>query len=111
MAEKQKREICKVLSHLRNANQNNSETSSYTSEWLRSKTQKTAHVGKDVEQAFLVGIQTCTTSLEIWQFLRKIGNSSTSRSSYTTPGHTPQRCSNSLQYPKNHGQFSEELPN
>jgi hypothetical protein len=41
----------KILSHQGKANQNNSEVSSYTpSEWLRSKTQETAHAGEDVEQ-------------------------------------------------------------
>jgi hypothetical protein len=46
----------------------------------------------------LVGMQICTittdTNLAAFQ---KIWNSSISRSSYTTPGHIPKRCSTSLQ--------------
>ena len=52
----------KILSHQGKANQNNSEVSSYTpSEWLRSKTQETAHAGEDVEQGehfFIAGRST-----------------------------------------------------
>ena len=41
-----------------------------------------------------VGMQTCTTTLEINLVVsQKTGNSSTSRASYTTPGHIPKRCS------------------
>jgi len=42
----------------------------------------------------LEGVQTCTTTLEIYLAISQIiGNSSTSRYSYTTPGHIPKRCS------------------
>jgi hypothetical protein len=45
-------------------------------EWLRSKTQVTEHVGKDVKKStppLLVGLQTGITTLEvIWMFLRKL---------------------------------------
>jgi hypothetical protein len=45
--------------------------------------------------SLLVGGQTCITTLGInLAFSQKIGNSSTSRSSYTTPGHIAKRCSN-----------------
>jgi hypothetical protein len=42
---------------------------------------------------FLVGVPTCTTTLEInLAFSHKTGNNSTSRSIYTIPGHIPKRC-------------------
>jgi hypothetical protein len=41
----------------------------------------------------LVGMQTCTATLEINSAAsQKIGNSSTSRLSYTASGHKPKRC-------------------
>jgi len=39
-----------VLSHHSNANQNAQDSTSHQSEWLRSKTQVTTHVGEDVEK-------------------------------------------------------------
>ena len=39
-----------VLSQQGNANQNDYEIPFYTSEWLRLKSQVTAHAGEDVEQ-------------------------------------------------------------
>jgi hypothetical protein len=39
-----------ILSHQENANQNNSDSISHQSEWLRSKTQVTADASKDVEK-------------------------------------------------------------
>jgi hypothetical protein len=40
-----------------------------------------------------VGVQTCTTTLEIsLEFSQKTGNSSISRPSHTTPGYIPKRC-------------------
>jgi hypothetical protein len=40
-----------------------------------------------------VGMQTCTTTLEInLEISQKTGDSSTTRPSHTTPGHTPKRC-------------------
>jgi hypothetical protein len=43
----------------------------------------------------LVGVQTCTTSLEInLAVSQKTANSSTSRPSYITPGNIPKRYSN-----------------
>ena len=39
-----------VLSQQGNANQNDYEIPFYTSEWLRLKSQVTAHTGKDVKQ-------------------------------------------------------------
>jgi hypothetical protein len=46
------KERLKVLSHQRNANQNDPEICSilYPSEWLRLKTQVTAHASMDMEQ-------------------------------------------------------------
>jgi hypothetical protein len=42
---------------------------------------------------FLVGIQACTTALEIsLVFFQKIGTSSTPRLAYTTPGNIPTKC-------------------
>jgi hypothetical protein len=43
----------------------------------------------------LVGLQACTTTLEISLAVpQKIGHSTTGRSSNTSPGHIPRRCSN-----------------
>ena len=42
------KETFNIFSHRGNANQNDPET--LASEWLRSKTHRTAHAGKDVEQ-------------------------------------------------------------
>jgi hypothetical protein len=43
----------------------------------------------------LVGLQACTTTLEISLVLpQKIGNSTTERSCYISPGHISRRCSN-----------------
>jgi hypothetical protein len=43
----------------------------------------------------LVGVETCTTTLEINLVVsQKTGNSSTSRPIYTTPGHIPKGFSN-----------------
>jgi hypothetical protein len=39
-----------ILSHQGNANQNDSDSTLHSSEWLRSKTQRTVHTGEDVEQ-------------------------------------------------------------
>jgi hypothetical protein len=69
-----------ILSHQGNANQNNSKIPSYTCQnVLRSKNQVIAHAGKDVEQgehfSLQVGVQTCTTTLEInLAVSQKIGN-------------------------------------
>jgi hypothetical protein len=72
-----------------NTNQNDlSDSTLYPLEWLRSKTQETAHAGKDAEQGghSSTGMQTCTTTLEINLVdPQKIQNSSTSRPSYTIP--------------------------
>jgi hypothetical protein len=62
------------------------------------KAQRTAHACKDVEQwntpSLLVGMQTCTTTLEISLMVSaKVGNSSNLKSSYTIPGHIPKGCS------------------
>jgi hypothetical protein len=71
-----------ILSHRGNANQNDPET--LASEWLRSKTHRTAHAGKDVEQgehSSTAGVQvhTCTITLEInLAFSQKTGNISPS---------------------------------
>jgi hypothetical protein len=59
---------------------------------------KNSRADKDVEQgntsSFLVSVQTYTTTLEInFVVSQKTGNSSTSRSSYTTTGYIPKRCS------------------
>ena len=67
-------------------------------ECLREETQPTAHVGENLEQeeyfSMLVGVQTCTVTLEINLVVYlKFENSSTSRPSYTTPVHIPKRCS------------------
>jgi hypothetical protein len=68
------------------------------SEWLRSKTKVTPHAGEDVEEGrkFYISRQSAnfTTTLKInLNISQKIGNISTSRHSYTTPGHIPTRCS------------------
>jgi hypothetical protein len=47
---------------------------------------------KDVLASILVGVQTCTTTLEINLVVsQKTGKMFTSRPSYTTLGHTPKR--------------------
>ena len=49
----------KVLSHQGNENQNNSKVPSYTSQNdLRSKPQKIAHPGQDMEEGVAVGLTT-----------------------------------------------------
>jgi hypothetical protein len=58
-----------------------------------------ADAGDDVEKekhsSLLVGLQDGTTSLKISLAVpQKIGHSSTGRSSNTSPGHIPRRCSN-----------------
>jgi hypothetical protein len=60
--------------------------------------QATAHAGKMRSKGntstLLVGVQTCTTTLEINLAVSlRIGNSSTSRLSYTTPWYIPKGCS------------------
>ena len=48
--------------------------------------------------SFLVGVQTCTISLEINLVVsQKTGNSFPAGPSYTTPGNTYQSCSKSQQ--------------
>jgi hypothetical protein len=92
---------------------------------LRSKTQKNKQTNKKTKQQtnkqtnkqnqnmlvklwskgnttpVLVGVQTCTTTLEInFAVSQTFGNSSKSKSSYTiilAPGHIPKRCSIILQ--------------
>jgi hypothetical protein len=68
-------------------------------EWLRSKIQVTADAGEDVEEeecsSIALGLQAGTTTLEISVAVpQKIGHSFTRRSSNTSPGHIPRRCSN-----------------
>jgi hypothetical protein len=66
----------------------------YLSEWVRLKTQVTARSGKDVEQKGHFIASGSETTLEInLADSQKIGNRSTSRTNYTTPGHKPKRCS------------------
>ena len=67
-------------------------------EWLRSKTQVTAHAGKDVEQgehSSIAGgnrkMQTISESSLL--VAQKTGNSSTSRLSYILLGNMPWDCS------------------
>jgi hypothetical protein len=49
--------------------------------------------GKGNTPPLLVGIQNCTTTLQVNLVLsQKSGNSFTPRSSYTTSGHIPKRC-------------------
>jgi hypothetical protein len=89
-----------ILNHQGNANQNNPEIStSHQSEWLRSKFVVRADAVENVENeehsSLLVGLQAGTTTLEISLMIpQKIGHSTTRRSSNTTPGHIPRRCSN-----------------
>ena len=57
----------------------------------------TAHSDKDIKQGdtppLLEGLQACTVTLDIKMTVsQKIGNRSTSRSSYSTPGHIPKGC-------------------
>jgi hypothetical protein len=53
---------------------------------------------KENTPPLLVGVKTCTTTLEINLVVsQKTRNSSTSRLSYTTPGHIPKRCSTTPQ--------------
>ena len=63
------KEMHNIRSHQGNSNQNNRNSILHPSKWLRSKTQVTAHAGKEVEQGntlpLLVGVQTWTTTLEI----------------------------------------------
>jgi hypothetical protein len=74
-----------ILSHQENANQNNPE--------IPSKSQVKADTGKDVEKE--VGLQGCTTTLEISLAVpQKIGHSTTGGSCNTSPGHISRRCSN-----------------
>ena len=55
-------------------------------------------ISKGQEATKMVGVQTCTSTLEINLVVsQKIDNSSTWRPSYTTPGHIPKRCSTILQ--------------
>ena len=49
MAEKHP-QMFNILSLQRNANQNNPKVLPHTSQWIRSKTQVTADIGKDVEK-------------------------------------------------------------
>jgi hypothetical protein len=48
--------------------------------------------------SLLVGVQTCIIIMDInLAVSQKIGNSSTSRHSYITPGYIPKRCSTIIQ--------------
>ena len=78
-----------------NGNQNNFDIPPYT---LMAKIKNSRNMlvrlwSKGNTPPLLVGVQTCTTTLEInLAVSQKTGNSSTSRPSYTTPGHIPKRC-------------------
>jgi hypothetical protein len=92
MAEKQLKNFSAFFSHQGNANQNDL----HPSQWLRSKSQETAHAGKDVEHGEHSStdraVQTCTTTLEInLAVSHKIGNASSYKPSHTTPVHIPKR--------------------
>jgi hypothetical protein len=92
------KEMINILSHQGNANQNNSEVPSDTHQnsWdqkLKGQLRLARIWSKGETPPLLVGMQTCTTTLEInLIFSQKIGSNSTSRPSYTTPGHRPKRC-------------------
>jgi hypothetical protein len=82
----------KVLSHQGNANQTTLRFYLTPIRIAKTKQQQMlARVwSKENTPPLLVGEQTCTTTLEINLVVsQKIGNSSTSRPTYTTPGHIP----------------------
>ena len=89
------KEMFNILSHQGNPNQNDSDSSLHTPEWLRSSTQGTPYAGKMWSKgntlSLVVWVQTCTTTLETnLEVSQKIEYSSTSKSCYTTPGHIPK---------------------
>ena len=82
-----------------NANQKDFEIVLYTHQDGEDQKFKLQHMlarmwSKENILSLLMGAQTCTNTLEIsLEVSQKIGNNSTSRTSYTTPGHLPKRCS------------------
>ena len=87
-----------ILDHQGNANQKTLRFPFILSEWLRSKSQVTAHAGKDMEQgntpSLLGEVQTFTASLEVRMIVsQKTRSYSTSKHSYTTFGHLFKECS------------------
>ena len=89
-----------VLSHQGNANQRDFKILSYTHHsmtlrWLRSKIQGTAHVSEGVEQREHSSIAGGGTNLynHFGNQFDSFSENSTSKSSYSTPGHIPKRCS------------------
>ena len=89
----------KPFNHEGNTNQVNWGSILYPSDWLRSKTQETAHASEEMwskanTSSLQRGMQTFATTVENnFVASQKTGNSSTSRSCYTTPEHIPKICS------------------
>ena len=91
-----------ILNHQGNANQGPYGSILHQSEWLRSKTQETAHAVKDAEKGEHSSIAGGITNL-----YNRSGNQSGSfseswelsylKTSYFTPGNIPKRCSSILQ--------------
>lgn len=98
------KEISNILSHQGNENQYFWISYLHLSKWLRPITKVTAYVGKDVEHGnmpiLIVGVQTCTITLEINIVVhQKFKNLLTSSPSYTTLEQIPKDCSISPQGP------------
>jgi hypothetical protein len=81
------KEMFNILANQRIANKNDSEIPSYT---VRMTKIKSSSILKNTP--LLLGVQTFATTLEINLVIsQKVANRSTSRTSYTTPGHIPKR--------------------
>jgi hypothetical protein len=85
-----------ILSHQEHTNQKDPKIPSYTWERLRPKAQELAHAGEDVEHREHTSIAGASANLYNHfgnlMVAQKTGNNSTSRPSYTTPGHIHKRC-------------------
>jgi hypothetical protein len=86
-----------ILSHKGNANQNDSVIPFIRMTKIKNSRDNTLLVrmwSKGSTPPLMKGVKICTTTLEINLVVsQKIGNISTSRPSYSTPGHIPKRSS------------------
>ena len=75
-------EMLNLTHHEGNANQNYNDTTSHLSEWLKSKPQETANVGKVVEKKEALctvggNANWCSHYGTVWRLLKKVKNRTT----------------------------------
>lgn len=81
-----------ILSHQGNTNQNHFEILEQTRSIKQMTTHASEMLGKGQNHPLLIGLQTCTATVEISKAVpQEAVNRSTSRSSYNISGHIPKR--------------------